>query len=76
MNPFAESNREIRSERWVSLELGKIVLDSASGLATFNSACRSGHRAIGQQLGTMAAEASERARRRNLPGSETEAAKG
>ena len=30
MNPFAESNSELRTELWVSLELGEIVLNSAS----------------------------------------------
>ena len=34
MDPFTESNREIRSERWVSLELTEIVLDSACSSAT------------------------------------------
>ena len=57
MNPFAESNCQMRSERWVSLELEKIVLDSAGGEACINSACRSEHRALGQWLGTMAAKA-------------------
>ena len=57
MDPFAGSNCEICSERWVSLELVEIVLDSAGKLVSINSACRSKHRAVGQQLGTMAGKA-------------------
>ena len=47
MDPFAESDCVIRSERWVSLELEKIVLDSAHGLAGIKRACRSGQPANG-----------------------------
>lgn len=57
MNPFAGSNCEICSERWVSLELVEIVLDSARRLVSINRGCRSKHRAVGQQLGTMAVKA-------------------
>ena len=57
MDPFAGSNCEICSERWVSLELVEIVLDSARRLVGINRGCRSKHRAGGQQLGTMAVKA-------------------
>ena len=59
MNPFAESNREIRSERWVSLELEKIVLDWAAVKSGIHLACRSGHRTMGQWFGTMTSKARE-----------------
>lgn len=47
MDPFAESDCVIRSERWVSLELEKIVLDSMPAIASIHGACRSGQPANG-----------------------------
>src|SRR5437588_290137 len=50
VGPFAESNCEQRSERWVSLELEAIVLDCASEFAGNKSACRSRYRPIRQAV--------------------------
>jgi len=50
VDPFAESNCEQRSERWVSVELEEIVLDCADEFAGNKSACRSRYRPIGQAV--------------------------